>query len=89
MQGTSKTTQKMFGENIPVNASIKYVSGFSGHADYNEILAWLLGFNKRPEKVFLVHGEDGPREAMAEHIRKRLKWNVVVPKEGETVELDF
>ncbi len=80
---------KMFGQMVPVNASVEYVSGFSGHADYHEILAWLLGFNKRPEKVFLVHGEDGPREAMADHIRKHLKWDVVVPKEGETVELEF
>ena len=35
-----------------VNAQIEYVSGFSGHADYQEILAWLLGFNRKPEKVF-------------------------------------
>ncbi len=79
----------MFGEIIPVNAGIEYVSGFSGHADYLEILAWLTGFNKRPERVFLVHGEDGPREALAEHIRKHLNWSVTVPREGESVELDF
>lgn len=80
---------KMFGENVPVNAEIKYVSGFSGHADYQEILAWLMGFNKRPERVFLVHGEDGPRDALAEHIRRHLKWSVTIPEEGESVELDF
>ncbi|MDA0349071.1 MAG: MBL fold metallo-hydrolase [Verrucomicrobia bacterium] len=80
---------KMFGEMIPVNAHIEYIPGFSGHADYQEILAWLLGFNKKPERIFLVHGEDGPREALANHIRKQFNWNVTVPKEGESVELDF
>jgi metallo-beta-lactamase family protein len=80
---------RMFGEMVPVKAKIEYVPGFSGHADYQEILAWLMGFNKRPEKVFLVHGEDGPREALAGHIRKHLKWDVEVPKEGESVHLDF
>lgn len=80
---------KLFGEMVPVNANIEYVSGFSGHADYMEILAWLLGFNKKPQQVFLVHGEDGPREALAGHIRKHLKWEVTVPKEGESVTLDF
>jgi len=80
---------KMFGEDIPVNARVEYVSGFSGHADYEEILAWLLGFNKRPRKVFLVHGEDRPRQMLADKIRKKLRWKVHVPEEGETVELDF
>ena len=78
---------RMFGEMVPVNASIEYVPGFSGHADYREILAWLVGFNKKPERVFLVHGEDGPRQALAEHIRKYLNWKVTVPEEGESVEL--
>ncbi|MCZ6673530.1 MAG: hypothetical protein O7C75_11410 [Verrucomicrobia bacterium] len=39
--------------------------------------------------MFLVHGEDGPREALAEQIRKYLHWRVTVPKEGQSVELDF
>ena len=72
--------------NVLVYAHRKDVSG---HADYQEILAWLLGFNKKPERIFLVHGEDGPREALANHIRKQFNWNVTVPKEGESVELDF
>lgn len=80
---------RMFGESVPVNARIEYVSGFSGHADYNEMLAWLMGFNKEPEKVFLVHGEDEPRKALAEHIRKNLGWDVIIPDEGESVHLDF
>ena len=80
---------KMFGQMVPVKAGIEYVSGFSGHADYNEIIAWLMGFNKEPEKVFLVHGEDGPREALAQHIQKHLRWDVMIPKEGESVDLDF
>jgi metallo-beta-lactamase family protein len=84
-----KEAVKMFGREIPVNAHIEQIDGFSGHADYQEMLAWLMGFNKRPQRVFLVHGEPDASQAMAGHIRKQFKWDVTVPAEGEHVMLDF
>jgi metallo-beta-lactamase family protein len=50
-----KETIRMFGQDVPINAHIERIDGFSGHADYNELLAWMMGFNRAPEKVFLVH----------------------------------
>ena len=52
-----------------------------------EILAWLLGFNKPPERVFIVHGDDDASESMAEKIREKFGWDVVVPKLFDSVEL--
>lgn len=49
---------KIFGEDISVNARIEMLEGFSGHADKNGLLEWLGGFNKKPSKVFIVHGEE-------------------------------
>lgn len=80
---------RMFGESVPINAKIERIEGFSGHADYREMLAWLMGFNKEPERVFLVHGEPEAAEAMAGHIREQYKWDVTVPAEGDHVLLDF
>ncbi len=80
---------RMFGDDIPVNAKIEYIPGFSGHADYGEMLAWMMGFNQKPKKVFLVHGEDDVRHAWAKHIREKLNWDVVVPEEGESFDLEF
>jgi metallo-beta-lactamase family protein len=82
-------TVRMFGQEIPVKAKIERIEGFSGHADYNEMLAWMMGFNKAPERVFLVHGEPEASEAMAGHIRKHFKWDVTVPKEDDHVLIDF
>jgi metallo-beta-lactamase family protein len=84
-----KETIRMFGQEVPVKAHIERIEGFSGHADYQELLAWMMGFNKAPERVFLVHGEPEASEAMAGHIRKQFKWDVTVPKEDDHVLLEF
>jgi metallo-beta-lactamase family protein len=46
----------LFGEEIPVNASIHTINGFSAHADQAELLAWHRQTGA-PERTFLVHGE--------------------------------
>jgi metallo-beta-lactamase family protein len=82
-------TVKIHGEQVPISANVASISGFSGHADYDEILAWLMGFNRPPEKTFLVHGEPEASAALAEKIRDRFGWNVVVPEFGQSFELDL
>jgi len=80
---------KIHGAQVPIKANIESISGFSGHADYNEILAWLMGFNKAPEKVFIVHGEPESRQAMADKIVKRFGWDVIIPEYGQSFEIDL
>ena len=79
----------MFGEEVPVKAHLERIDGFSGHADYEELLAWLIGFNRKPERVFLVHGEGGASQALRDRIQKTLHWDATVPAEGDHVLLDF
>ena len=45
---------KIHGREIPVQAKIESIPGFSGHADYNAIMAWLMAFNRPPKKTFLT-----------------------------------
>ena len=80
---------RIHGQDIPIQAHVERIDGFSGHADYQEILAWLMGFNKPPEKTFIVHGEEEASRSLAEKITARFGWNVVVPRLGEQYELDF
>ncbi len=82
-------TVKIHGQQVEVGAKVEMISGYSGHADYNEILAWLMGFNRPPEKTFLVHGEPAAATALAEKIRSVLGWQVVIPKYGESFELEM
>jgi metallo-beta-lactamase family protein len=81
-------TIKLFGSEFPVRAEIHSLGGFSAHGDYNEILAWLDGFETAPVKTFLVHGEPQALEGMKERIaEKHRDWPVVAPQYLESVEL--
>jgi len=83
-----KETVKIHGKEIPINAQIEMIDGFSGHADYNEMLAWLMPFNKKPKQVFMVHGEEEASRSMAEKIKQTYNWNVTIPKFGDSFELE-
>jgi metallo-beta-lactamase family protein len=74
---------KIFGEDIKVNAQIHVLEGFSGHADQGELIQWIKGFKKKPQKVFLVHGEQEAQDTLSELIEKDLKINTIIPKLGE------
>jgi len=72
---------------VEVKAKIVKMHGLSGHADYQEILHWLEPMNKPPKRVFITHGEDSQRDAMAEHLRTQMNWECHIPEMYETVEL--
>jgi metallo-beta-lactamase family protein len=80
---------KIHGRQIPIKAKVERISGFSGHADYNEILAWLLGFDRPPEKTFIVHGEPEASKSLAEKIRDKLGWDITIPEFGESFDLEI
>jgi len=80
-------TVKIHGKKIDIRANIEQISGFSAHADYNEILAWLMGFNRPPKKIFVVHGEKRASEALAEKIRNFMRTEVIIPQFGEQFDL--
>ena len=78
---------KMFGQMIPVRAKITTIDGFSAHADQSEILRWLQGFERPPQKTFVIHGEAQAANTLAQVIRERLQWNVEIPVYGGKCEL--
>ena len=54
---------RLFGEDIAVHAEIATLHGTSGHADKNGLLAFVAGFEKKPQMIFVNHGEDESCEA--------------------------
>lgn len=65
-----KKTVRVFNETIRVNARIHTVGGLSAHADQAGLMEWYGHFRNRPP-VYLVHGEDGAREVLAEKLREQ------------------
>jgi metallo-beta-lactamase family protein len=74
----------ILGDEIPVAARLIRQEGFSGHADRNELLDWIDAVRQRGnlQKIFLVHGEDEPRAALAEGLAERGMPFVYQPKRG-------
>jgi metallo-beta-lactamase family protein len=78
---------KIFGEPVPVNCRIENITSFSGHADREELFAWMKNFENKPKVTFVVHGENPGMAIYARAIRDRLQWNVVQPEYLESVSL--
>lgn len=78
---------KLFGENIMVNARIESLKGISGHADMNGLLAWLHGFEKKPERIMVVHGEDTVTDSFAKLAQEQIGCLAFAPYSGGCVDL--
>ena len=78
---------KLFGEDIEVNAEIKMLDGISGHADKNGLIKWLKTFKKKPEIVFVNHGEEKSCDEFTDCIRNEYGYNSVAPYSGTCYDL--
>jgi len=79
---------RMFGEDVPVRATVETVPGLPAHADGEGLLRWLRTADRAPRQVFVVHGEPGPARALAQRIKDDLGWAVVVPGYRDRVVLE-
>mgnify|MGYP002511751463 FL=1 len=78
---------KLFGESIQVRAEIKKLAGMSGHADKNGLIEWICGFEEKPKKVFLVHGEDTVCTGFAECLKLEYGQRTYAPYSGTVFDL--
>lgn len=73
---------RLFGETIGVRASIKTLAGLSGHADKNGLLEWVNAFEKKPRRVFIVHGEDSVCKLFTECLQVEYGIKAYAPYSG-------
>lgn len=73
---------KIHGAYVPVRAQVSHLESFSGHADANELMAWLRNFRTPPRQTFVVHGEPEASDALRQRIARELGWPVRVPPQG-------
>jgi len=74
---------RIHGQDVPVRARIASVDALSAHADRNELLRWLKGFDPPPQQTFIIHGEPEASEALAGAARD-WGWRVTIPRLGAT-----
>ena len=73
---------RLFGEPIEIRANIQTIPGLSGHADKNGLIAWLGGFEEKPRRVFIVHGEDSVCKSFAECLKVEYGYRTYAPYSG-------
>lgn len=78
---------KIFGEEIGVNADIKNLDAFSGHADQAGLLKWIETFKGKPNKIFLVHGEYTGQLELQNAIQKTFRLECIIPERNESYEI--
>jgi len=79
---------KIHGAYVPVRAEVRMLDSLSAHADRDELIAWLRGFEQPPGRIFLTHGEPEAADALRVRIAERLGWNAQVPEYRDCVELE-
>lgn len=77
---------KLFRRMRSVTAEILKINSLSGHADYKELLEWVDEFKKKPQKIFVVHGEEESSLSMKEKLEAK-GLSAHVPKIGESIEI--
>lgn len=76
---------KLQGQYYSVKAAIRNLEGLSAHADQQGLLDWMSGLNKRPEKIFIVHGEASASDALRVKIKTVYGWDSLLPELDETI----
>jgi len=58
------------GERVDIRAGIHTLSGYSAHADRDDLTRFVTRMRHLPGEVRLVHGEDGVRAEFARHLQE-------------------
>ena len=74
---------KIFGEEIGVNANVKYIEAFSGHADKAGLLNFVNHFKNKPKQIYLVHGDEDAQFALADELVNKFQIPVDIPCRGD------
>jgi len=82
------TAVTIFGETVPVRASVRFIEGYSAHADQNGLLEWLtrLKSGGSLKKVFCVQGDEDSSREFAALATEKLGLDAHAPSGGESFE---
>lgn len=79
---------KLYGKFFPVKAKIENVEGLSAHTDQKGLIDWMSGLKKKPEHIFIVHGEPQSADALRVKIKDVYGWDCVIPSLNEIIKIN-
>jgi metallo-beta-lactamase family protein len=78
---------RIFREEIPVAAKVHTLGGFSAHSGQTGLLNWFAAAAPSKPRLFLTHGEDGPRAALQSKIAATYGVTAELPEWGDVATL--
>lgn len=80
---------KIHGEDVRVNATIRQIDVYSGHADGDQLLAWLKARLPVKSAIFLTHGEEEALNALRDGLEAAgvPGERIIVPQLDDVVDL--
>jgi len=78
---------RILDREIKVLAKVEKIDGYSAHADHKMLFNWVKNSKNTLKKVFIVQGEEGPADFLAQKIKDHLGISVEVPESNQGVEL--
>lgn len=82
-----RDTVKILGDEIPVEANIHTIGGFSAHAGQTGLIDWVKPLAGAKPRVVLNHGENDARKALAKELRTRFDIEAELPGLGAKITL--
>ncbi len=79
---------KLYGKYFPVRARVENIDGLSSHADQKGLTDWLAELDKKPEQIYLIHGETEGAEGLKNKIKEVYGWDANIPKLNDVVTID-
>ncbi len=76
---------EILGQVVEVKAKILSISGYSAHADQNQLLDWVSRLGKGVKKIFVVQGDGNASDILAEKIRERFSLEALAPSRRDSV----
>lgn len=85
---SKEPTVKILGDEFEMKAQVEVITGFSGHADRDELLAWAGAMQKKPVHTFVVHGEEESARAFGDSLHSELGFtSIAIPDMHQTFEV--
>lgn len=82
-----KKEVKIHGAFRDIRCKIVPSDSFSAHADQPELLRWLGKAEKKPKRIFIVHGEPEAQNELAEKINKNFQIVAEIPALDQNIRL--
>ena len=70
------------GERVDIRAGVHTISGYSAHADQQDLIRFVMGMEKKPSEIRIVHGDLKAKRALCEELASRLPDSKVWVPEG-------